>query len=51
MANLVPLFSTNLNSIHIPPCYLPLIQNEYSELAKPMLASARILWTGSVFFN
>jgi hypothetical protein len=52
MANLLPLF-TNINSISLigADAPLPLLQNEYAELAMPMLASAKVLKTRSLLFT
>jgi hypothetical protein len=53
MTNFVPLF-TNINSIEIDgnnSDVLEELQNDYSELANPMFASARILLAELVLKN
>jgi hypothetical protein len=42
MANVLPFF-TKINSIDVDTNMIALFQNEYSELAMPMLTSARVL--------
>jgi hypothetical protein len=47
----VPSLFTSINSITVAdPILLPIVQNEYSDLAMPMLTSARVLMTRSAAF-